>query len=431
MRKRLSTGLILLVLAVPQAMFVFPTTAAAPVTLQYWLWDGRLKPATQDMVDAFTRTHPHIRVRIEAPPSYYAKLLAAIAAGSGPDVFWMNGPTFKTWARRGLLQDLSSFIKADPAAKASLDAMWPVITKFYKVKTGTYVIPRGYDTTAMIYNESLMDKHGLVRPAQIEDTWDWNTLLSYGKKLTVKDGAKTTQYGLWTTGWDQTHWLNYLYAVGGEVFRLAGDGSEQCVLDSPEAIEAIQWVTDRKLVDGMSPASADNWQSMLMTGKLAMTSMGDWELNILAALKTKAPWNVAQFPIHPRTGKRGSVIHGYGEAMSPASKHKREAWQLMAFMASKEAQVILGKSGAEIPARLDADDFFFSPKLSPPNRIAFKKAADYAGFYPSSNYIAYDTWVGPVNQGIQQAYNAKVSVEQALSNVVKTVRALYKKEAGR
>src|SRR5436309_3271771 len=71
--------------------------AAATVNLSYAFWDSSQAPAIQQIINAFERAHPGIKVTPQITPfaQYWTKLQTSAQGGSAPDTFWMNGPNFE------------------------------------------------------------------------------------------------------------------------------------------------------------------------------------------------------------------------------------------------------------------------------------------------------------------------------------------------
>jgi multiple sugar transport system substrate-binding protein len=73
-------------------------------------------------------------------------------------------------------------------------------------------------------------------------------------------------------------------------------------------------------------------------------------------------WDVVPFP----QGDKGSVvgIDASGYAIARETAHPQAAWQLVAFLSSRQAQQSFAKSGLIVPARQDvawSDDFLQAP----------------------------------------------------------------------
>ena len=407
------------------------TVTAAKVPLRYWIWDSNQLPAVKTMVGLFSQHYPNIEVKIDVVDfgSYWSKMLTVMAAGTPPDVCWVNMPTFSVWSRRKLLVDLQPYVNSDKEAVATAKAMWKPLIDAYTTNGHIYGLPRDYDTICVMYNEDAVAAAGLVAPMTIEKQWTWDTLAEYAKKLTLTQGETTKQWGFYATGSDQSCWLNFVYAAGGDVFKWNADGSDAFVLNSPESAKAFQWLSDKRWKQAVSPdmKSDGGADSMFTGGKVAMITQGDWPMVSYNKSIKKFRWNIAEMPFTPDTNKRASVIHGLADVILPASKHKKEAFAFVKFMASKEAQAVLGTTGTVIPSRTDTEGLFFSPKLSPSNRRAFERAVDYAKPYPMSRKVQYTYAVQTMDPWIQKIWAGRLSIQKALEGCASDMAAAIKR----
>ena len=110
------------------------------------------------------------------------------------------------------------------------------------IKGQLLALPNDGAPEGIWYNADLYDAAGLPYP-----DWDttWSDMSAAGTALTQVDGSITTHYGIGHPNWLGTIWSN-----GGEI--LNEDGT-QCLLDSDEAIEALEWMQGLVVDDGSAP----------------------------------------------------------------------------------------------------------------------------------------------------------------------------------
>lgn len=86
--------------------------AASPVVLKFVTWsDVKNVPITEAQIKAFEESHPNIKIDwANIPSGYAAKLLAMIASGEAPDVFWSSYTDIPMWVNRGALLDLKPYM---------------------------------------------------------------------------------------------------------------------------------------------------------------------------------------------------------------------------------------------------------------------------------------------------------------------------------
>jgi ABC-type glycerol-3-phosphate transport system substrate-binding protein len=68
----------------------------------------------EEMLAQFHTTHPEIRVFFTPDPEQLPDaMLAEMAAGTAPDVFWGGSTFFPTWAQQGQMLDLRPYVAMD------------------------------------------------------------------------------------------------------------------------------------------------------------------------------------------------------------------------------------------------------------------------------------------------------------------------------
>lgn len=88
-----------------------PMAAQAEVEIEYWqyVFDARVK-AMDELIDAFEAENPDIKVKQITFPyaDYQTRVIAASAAGKGPDVVQLYYGWLDTFIDGGILQPLST-----------------------------------------------------------------------------------------------------------------------------------------------------------------------------------------------------------------------------------------------------------------------------------------------------------------------------------
>ena len=136
-----------------------------PTTLNYTIWDQNQEPALREVADEFEALNPNVDVEITVIPSkdYWTKIQTQMSAGTGPDVFWVNGPNFQLYASNGQLAPLDDTgIETGDYPESLVD--------LYTYDGSLYGAPKDFDTIGVYYNKALFDEAGLEYPAA---GWTW------------------------------------------------------------------------------------------------------------------------------------------------------------------------------------------------------------------------------------------------------------------
>lgn len=320
------------------------------VTLTLTFWNESQKEAMEKIVALFEKDHPNIKVNVLVTPwtQYWTKLQTGLPTGTGPEIFWLNALNAKIYIPAGLILDLQKYIDRD---NVDTSVFSESIKDLYTVDGKLYAIPKDYDTIGLYYNKALFDKANVPYPT---DSWTWDDLLDAAKKLTVKDSeGNIQQYGYIAIPNSQMSTYDYILQNNGQIFN--EDGSKALV-DSPEAIEAIQFLADMMFKHKVSPTGAEqqeiNAHQMFLSEKAAMLAHGSW---MVARYHETLGDKLAVAPL-PMKKRRATVVHGLGFAASAKTKHPEEVWEFLKFLATKEAQEL--QAGVAIPAYKGAEQEF-------------------------------------------------------------------------
>ena len=158
---------------------------------------GRLSNEIQRLVGEFNARHPDIHVTPSYTGSYddtNLKTHAAIAAGHAPAVVLMSANFIREYAITGDAVPLDPLIQADGMTDEQyMDRFWPALRVNAMEAGHVYGVPFQNSTPVMYYNEAAFREVGLD-PDHPPATWaEW---VDAAKKLTKRDGANTTRWGL-------------------------------------------------------------------------------------------------------------------------------------------------------------------------------------------------------------------------------------------
>lgn len=341
----LLVGIVLMGAALP--------AVAKQVTLEVWGLDPENK-GYGAMIDYWNEMNPDIQVnaiatgiRTQDPQ----KLLTAIAAGTGPDVAWVDRFQIASWVARDAflpLDDLAradGFIAEDVFHKPTLDEA-NYLGKLWALPTTT-------DSRALYVNHDLLAETGLR--AEDLDTGNWEQLQEYALKLTKHDSAgRVTQIGFvptqdpWTLG-SGGMWL-WGWANGGkEVDAETG----KITLNNPQFVEALAWAVDIidscggmvEVADFASGFGAGAQEGFLQ-GKIAIRLNHNDFLRDIARYQPDLDLTV--LPIRFRNSTNNLSFGGGHSLVIPrGASHTKEAWAFMKWFTSVDAWVLHSQAWKE------------------------------------------------------------------------------------
>jgi len=339
---------LMLIVCLMMPLLVQAQATPAPVVVTWWATErGRDTAATRqlhyDLARTFEKEHPGIQVQLALYPSkgFDTRVSTAIAAGQGPDIWYDFYATDE--ATQGFLQDLTSYVNATPGMA---DSWFPSAKRRVVYNGHYYGVPRDAVSDFVAYNKDIFDAAGVAYP---QDGW---TIADYRNTAIKLTDASKDQYGLGgIEGGDGCMlWSTFSFNLGQEI--TSPDGRKVVgYLDSPASVNAMKWclrlVTEDKVT---TPADmADQFGEItLMSGKVAMEAVSDWEIPGLQA-QSSFKWGVVAPPKFDANTDVIPWADSYIYYMWNGSQHKDAAWQLMSWLASPEAQMLAAKAGVWEP----------------------------------------------------------------------------------
>lgn len=385
-----------------------------PVTLNYAIWDQNQEPALREAADAFTEANPNVTVEITvvAGGDYMTKLQTELTAGTGPDVFWMNGPNLQLYASNGQLAALDDTGLDESDYPASLIDLYTFDGKLYGA-------PKDFDSIAVFYNKALFDKAGLDYPAE---GWTWADFQEAALK--ISDPANGV-YGTASYPYGQMAYYNTILAAGGEIIS---EDKKTSGFDSPEAAEGVQFWVDL-IENGSSPTLqqvTDTWPGDTFTsGKMGMFADGSWAAGAYSKAEAiKDVIGVAPLPVGP-AGENTSVIHGLGNVANAHSKNLEWAKKLAVFMSGEEVAKIQAKTATVIPA-FNGTQQDWIDALPTIDAQVFLDAVEDGAPLPISKDSA--AWGAVEAEQIKKIYAGEVDTETGLKTLADEMNQLLAKE---
>lgn len=393
-------------------------SSAEKKVIEVALWDENVKGAVDASIEAFNEIHPDVEVKVTYTPyaNYWTKLKTSLGGGSGPDVFWMNGPNFYRYSTDGLIKNLEPFIGEDD--EFNKDAYVPAVVDMYSVEDELYAAPYFTDSVGLYYNKQLFDEAGVDYP---DETWTWEDIETEGAKLVNPDEG-VFGYAAHTTV-NQQGYYNLIHQAGG--FMINEDKTESG-FDSPEAKEAFAFIKD--LIDkGISPSTQNQIETeskqLFMSNKLAM----------IPAISVNTPEfyealgeNLGVAPL-PKGKQAASIVHGIGWAMNEKVEDEEVAWDLIKSLTSEQANKDIAESGFSIPAMQSTGEIWLGSVPSLDLQVFLDAQEEGVGVaYPISERTT--EWQDIETKEIQGAFLEDTSIDEALDRVAEGMNKILEEE---
>ncbi|NOZ29866.1 MAG: extracellular solute-binding protein [Chloroflexi bacterium] len=217
-----------------------PPAEKEKVKLTAWFTDRRtINEMTKEVMKSeFQARNPNIEVDIQfiPEPDIPAKMATAYQAGQAPDLSSLDETHLPgLWSNH--------FVKPIPEGIIDVRAeMGARVADVYKIPLGDpdakyYALPNGNMTSAVHYNEELLDQYGY--------TWEdiptkWEDFIKWAQELTIWDGDEVKQWGFTFAGSGSALADAVCFQLGGWTYK----NHKEVLIDSPEMKEAYQFVLD-------------------------------------------------------------------------------------------------------------------------------------------------------------------------------------------
>ncbi|CAA9210957.1 MAG: N-Acetyl-D-glucosamine ABC transport system, sugar-binding protein [uncultured Chloroflexi bacterium] len=292
---------------------------------------------------------PGVKVESEHIPSdYFTKIQTAIAGGDAADVILMEDKPTSGYAKKGFFKELDGYLSTDSSFKQS--DYYAVLFDGLKYRGKLYGLPQHWLTQSIAYNKNILTAAGVkLPPKDPNDTsWNWNTFLDAAKKLTVNSGGKV-QWGFPLTGYSWTRWRMWVWQNGGEV--LSKD-LKQCLLDTPAAIEGLQFYADLMNKHHVAPTNEERRAdgnlddtALFAAGKAAMIATPPYFHQLRTRIKD-FEWDVAPMP---RSKKSAAPLWPDSISINAASKNPDAAFALVRYVIGPDGQKTVTELGRGVP----------------------------------------------------------------------------------
>ncbi len=362
MKPRLKFLLVVVVLSVLCSTAAI--AGAVELTFTFWGAELELKVVTE-AINRFNETHPDIKVTpMHIPSDYETKISAMVVGGTPPHVGYLYEPLTLDWATKGVLLDLTDYIKNDPLLSNKLPEL------YWRYDQGNKIAGITVAAEFMItyYNKDLFDKANVPYPPTNPEDWTWEKFVETAKKLTFDkkgrrpgepefDPNNIVQYGAVIPIW----WCPLLPLVWSNGGDIADETGTQPRINSPETIEALQKMYDLIYEEHAAapPTVTDAFPSTniaLQTGQVAMVIDGQWAMQEAGELIREGALRLGVAPIpyfkEPVTGVIGTPIVIFKDAIKD-EEALQAALELHRFLHNPENVLPLIKDGLWQPTSLE------------------------------------------------------------------------------
>ncbi|MGQ9730213.1 MAG: ABC transporter substrate-binding protein [Candidatus Zipacnadales bacterium] len=356
------------------------TPAREEVELVMYTWtEAKEEEANQVLLREFEQANPGIKVELQntaGSQEAMAKLQTLISGQEAPDLVSLHGAYYIPFASKGALLPLDEYIAQ--SQELSLDDFPPRLLKLCRHNGKLYSLPRYTSVYVLFYNKDLFDAAGVEYPER-QNPWNWDAYLRTVKQLTKDlDGdGKTDQWGCIIDFWEARVYP-WIWQNGGDIFN---EDRSRCILDEPEAVEALQFVADLLLKHKVTPQTLSTERNqglqVFSQGNIGMYMTGPWDIQTLAQATREQGLNWGIAPL-PKQKRAATMLGTENYAICSQCKHPDEAWKLFEFLMTSHAQEYMAEQLEKMPSRLSVIQGPYIHADVDYNRSVLAEALNYA-----------------------------------------------------
>ncbi len=392
MRKvSLVLGALALLIVVAVVASAQAATKTTTVSLAGWSAGADEDNLLRQIVKAFEKSHPGIKVDYSVINGDYSTAMTArFAAHNPPDVFYVDSSLASTWAQQGVLQSLNSYIKA---SKYDTSKFYPSLLKAFTVGKTIYGFPKDWSPLAMEIDKGMLGKVSSTAPTT------WTQLRAVAQKLAAANAVPGGKPICLSADWARL--LPFVFQNGGSLANV----------QSPAVAAAVNFYVGL-IKDGLATTPdklGSGWcGEALGKEKAAIIFEGNWVLPFMHISYPGIQYGV--FPmVKQKTG--GNLAFTVSYSLAKDSKHKQAAWTLLSWLTSQKGQKLWISKGLALPSRSDVKAIG--------GRKAFLAAAPYAHGW---GFPHFATAYPVMNNDLDAVISGSKSVSDMLSDIANALK---------
>ncbi len=333
-------------------IFILLISSSGFAKTQVVFWDRSTNPfvikALKQIVADFNASSTDIEVKmvqVSGDETNIAKLMSAVASGTGPDVYRLDRFTVPERAATRLLHDITPFVNAEKIdlRKQYLDFAWQEVLYRNRV----FGLPLETDTRVLYYRKDMLRQAGIDPEELSPENGPITTtrLKEIAFKMNrVDDSGDYTHVGF--VPWGEQGWhYTWGFAFGGEFYD-----AEKCRVtpNNPNVVAAFNFLYDwskmmrprmaEKFMDSYFGTGSDFSPARhpFVTGRLGMVVSGNWFVTTLKKHLEDSQWGVTFIPTKNKS--KATWSGGWSVVIPKNAKHPKEAYQFMRYYSSAEGQ---------------------------------------------------------------------------------------------
>lgn len=340
-------------------------TVTGPARVHFMFFGGPDQVDVAERINrGFAAAHPKIRVEpIHVPnyAEYYDKVYTLAAAGERVDVIMAAGPFLVALAAKGLYLSLNDLMRRD---RFPVRGYIPSALQSLEWRGKQYALPELINFGITFYNKQAFDRQGLRYP---DADWTREQHVDLARRLTVRQGEETRQWGTWPLLDHIVHLHGWLWSHGGRVFD-DEEEPKRSTWNTPRVVEALEYRANWALAHGAAPRTGEVQGDPFVTGQVAMRLGGTFQILHMTRQVKDFTWDVT---LQPRAS--AGRIQGLGaqiDGIAGWSQQADAAWLFVRHRTGEPGVKVINQEQYGVPSLVKVAEEDFVNLPAPPSQVA-------------------------------------------------------------
>jgi multiple sugar transport system substrate-binding protein len=315
------------------------TAVSGTITLAHWASSTVETQLLRQVLNAFKKKYPQIKVNELVLDPYPTQMLARFAARKSPDVFYVDSNVFPDWLHQKLLEPLNAYVKRN---HFSTKPFFPRLLSAFKQGKTIYGFPKDWSPLAMEINSSMLAKVNGKAPTT------WAQLRALAVKMKNANAVPGGRPLCLDPDWARL--LAFVYQNKGSFLNSA---KTKATVNTGAVRDAVNFYVGM-IKDGLAGTHDQlgvGWcGEALGKQKAGIIFEGNWLLPYMQETFSGVGYKTY---VLPKGKTRGNLGFTVSYSMSRFSKNKPAAWTLLSFLTGKQGMKIWTSKGLALPSRSD------------------------------------------------------------------------------
>ncbi len=350
MRRKLKPIIIFLATVISIPFFIVAVRSQQPISIDVLVWAVESQQM-QDIVADFNEENPDININIIEGPNETDQVedlyTSSFLLGDSPyDLVYMDIVWTPKFAAAGWLKDLSPYVSEE-----ELDNFLEGDVNGGMYNGKLYRMPFRTDAGMLYYRSDWLNQAGYEPPE------------TFSELMEISQALQEEGKAPWGYTWQgkQYEGLSAMFVevlAGFDAFWIDPETLE-VGLDSPEAIEAVQFLTNT-IDEGVSPPGVTTYaeeatRRLFQNGETAFLRNWPYVYGLASESDIAGKFEIKPMPSTPE-GRSGACQGGWGFGIAESTNHPDEAWEVIEYFTKPEIQKRYALENGQTPTRRDLFD---------------------------------------------------------------------------